>query len=145
MSDAALRELERDRDYWKQHALEENAKWLAYEGVDAVLDKFGVAKTFRMDDEDVSLKPYQRIQELGMRAVKAEKQSALAPATATDVSVIEEVRAALEVYARFDFYIFLFDPIGQQTDPTKRAREALAKLDAGANTKQQPTNKDQEQ
>lgn len=142
-----IAELVKDRDYWKQHALEENAKWLAYEGVDAVLDKFGVAKTFRMDDEDVSLKPYQRIQELGMRAVKAEKQSALAPTT--DRSVMEECRAALSqaqrqwrMYAnelehlddkenQCDFA----DASHEEAQLWRAGQAALAKLDAMANTK----------
>lgn len=35
---------------------------------------------------------------------------------------------ALQVYARPDFYLFLCDYIGRQTDPTRRAKEALAAL-----------------
>lgn len=64
--------------YWKRHAMEENQKWLAYQGVDGVLDKFDVPKTFKMGDADVPLMPYQRIQELGMRCVTAEAKNAAA-------------------------------------------------------------------
>lgn len=67
---------ESDAAYWQRHAMEENQKWLAYQGVDGVLDKFDVPKTFKMGDADVPLMPYQRIQELGMRCVAAEAKNA---------------------------------------------------------------------
>ena len=35
-------------------------------------------------------------------------------------------REALEQYANPDFYMFLMDPIGHQTDPTEKAKKALA-------------------
>jgi hypothetical protein len=41
------------------------------------------------------------------------------------VNVGKVLRDALGQYARFDYYHFLLDRIGQQTDPTKKAREAL--------------------
>lgn len=68
-----IAELIKDRDYWKAKMMEENRKWLWFEFVEEVLDKFGVPRTFKMGGEDAPLKPYQRIQELGMRAVKAKE------------------------------------------------------------------------
>lgn len=60
---------------------------------------------------------------------EAEKQRGEANkrAEAAEARLVE-CKTALEVYARADFYFFLLDPIGQQTDPTKRAREVLAGL-----------------
>jgi hypothetical protein len=40
------------------------------------------------------------------------------------------VREALEQYARTDYYLWLCHPHGQQSDPTKRAKDALLELDA---------------
>jgi hypothetical protein len=50
---------------------------------------------------------------------------------------IEKIVEALQVYSRPDFYLFLLDPIGQQTDPTRRAKEALSLVAAGASAKVQ--------
>ncbi len=63
----------KDRDFWERLYDEENRARIRYEGVDEVLSKFGVSKTFKMGDEDIPLKPYQRVQELGMRAINAER------------------------------------------------------------------------
>lgn len=42
---------------------------------------------------------------------------------------MSHVKAAIEQYANPGFYMFLLDPVGQQTDPTRKAKEALELLD----------------
>lgn len=45
------------------------------------------------------------------------------------VEAAKRVRELIQQYARPDYYHFLLDPVGQQTDPTKRAKEAMVLLD----------------
>ena len=55
----------------------------------------------------------------------SEFQTRVSAALSGAAEKLQVMRLALEQYARIDYYLFLLDPVGQKTDPTKKAKEAL--------------------